>query len=161
MAKNTARATLQHKGNSIRPSLYGLILSRTVSLLRRCASGQLPRQRLWAAQAAEAPLPPDVHLVLSGEQCARLEIRAHHGASSVRSYSLVERLPSRDLVFPPSTPMKRGYETITGLENASSVPGRTQTATLASSAAANPRVQVPKSRVVSLSPTFAGRDLTC
>ena len=27
-------------------------------------------------------------------------------------------------------------------------------------AAANPRVPVPKSRVVSLSPTFAGRDLT-
>jgi hypothetical protein len=46
------------------------------------------------------------------------------------------------------------------VENASSVPGRTQTATAASSAAANPRVQVPKSRVVSLSPTFAGRDLT-
>ena len=43
----------------------------------------------------------------------------------------------------------------------SSVPGRTQTATPASSDAANPRVPVPKSRVVSLSPTFAGRDLTC
>jgi hypothetical protein len=41
-----------------------------------------------------------------------------------------------------------------------SVPGRTQTATLVSSDAANPRVPVPKSRVVSLSPTFAGRDLT-
>ena len=40
----------------------------------------------------------------------------------------------------------------------SSVPGRTQTATPASSDAANPRVPVPKSRVVSLSPTFAGRD---
>ena len=33
-------------------------------------------------------------------------------------------------------------------------------ATPASSASANPRVPVPKSRVVSLSPTFAGRDLT-
>ena len=41
-----------------------------------------------------------------------------------------------------------------------SVPGRTQTARFASSDAANPRVPVPKSRVVSLSPTFAGRDLT-
>ena len=34
-----------------------------------------------------------------------------------------------------------------------------QTATFASSDAANPRVPVPKSRVVSLSPTLAGRDL--
>jgi hypothetical protein len=42
----------------------------------------------------------------------------------------------------------------------SSVPGKTQTATLASSDAANPRVPVPKLRVVSLSPTFAGRDFT-
>ena len=31
---------------------------------------------------------------------------------------------------------------------------------LASSDAANPRVPVRKSRVISLSPTFAGRDLT-
>src|SRR5262249_30878251 len=40
-----------------------------------------------------------------------------------------------------------------------SVPGSTQTAMVAASDAANPRVPVPKSRVVSLSPTFAGRDL--
>ena len=44
--------------------------------------------------------------------------------------------------------------------NDSSVPGRTQTATFTSSDAANPRVPVPKLCVVSLSPTFAGRDLT-
>src|SRR6476620_2992792 len=56
--------------------------------------------------------------------------------------------------------MKRGRATTTAFANASSVPGRTQTATPASSAAAKPRVMVPKSRVVSLSPTFAGRDLT-
>src|SRR6516164_9913336 len=42
----------------------------------------------------------------------------------------------------------------------SSVPERTQTATFMSSDAANPRVPVPKFCVVSLSPTFAGRDLT-
>jgi hypothetical protein len=35
-----------------------------------------------------------------------------------------------------------------------------QTATFTSSCAANPRVPVPKLCVVSLSPTFAGRDLT-
>jgi hypothetical protein len=44
--------------------------------------------------------------------------------------------------------------------NDSSVPGRTQAATFVSSDAANPRVPVPKLCVVSLSPTFAGRDLT-
>ena len=42
----------------------------------------------------------------------------------------------------------------------SSVPGRTQTAMFMSSDAANPTVPVPKLCVVSLSPTFAGRDLT-
>jgi len=46
----------------------------------------------------------------------------------------------------------------TSLLKASSVPGRRQTAILGSSGAANPRVPVPKLRVVSLSPTFAGRD---
>src|SRR6516162_4957462 len=55
--------------------------------------------------------------------------------------------------------MSWSSETITEPENANSVPGRTQTAMVASSDAANPRVPVPKSRVVSLSPTFAGRDL--
>jgi hypothetical protein len=55
---------------------------------------------------------------------------------------------------------KRDSVIVTALANASSVPGRTQTATAPSSAPANPRVPVPKSRVVSLSPTFAGRDLT-
>jgi hypothetical protein len=41
-----------------------------------------------------------------------------------------------------------------------SVPGRMQTATFTSSCAANPRAPVPKLCVVSLSPTFAGRDVT-
>ena len=45
-------------------------------------------------------------------------------------------------------------------EKDNSVPGRRQTATLASSDAANPCVPVQKLRVVSLSPTLAGRDLT-
>lgn len=40
-------------------------------------------------------------------------------------------------------------------------PGRTQTAVLASSGAANPRVPVLKCCVLSFSPTFAGRDFTC
>jgi hypothetical protein len=147
------------KSRPLRDATYTDDLSRIVSARKRCASGHLPRLRSLAAQATEAPLPPDLHLVVSAEQCAHPEIRAHHGASTVLSYSLVGRLPSRDLVFPHPA-RKRGCVTVTALENASSVPGRTQTATPASSAAANPRVQVPKSRVVSLSPTFAGRDLT-
>src|SRR6516164_2523924 len=49
---------------------------------------------------------------------------------------------------------------MTSAEKASSVPGRMQTAVVESSGAANPRVPVLKLRVVSLSPTFAGRDLT-
>ena len=36
------------------------------------------------------------------------EIRAHRDASAVRSYSLVGRLPSRDLVFPPSNERRSG-----------------------------------------------------
>src|SRR5215510_15396489 len=48
----------------------------------------------------------------------------------------------------------------TSSEKASSVPGRMQTAVVGSSGAANPRVPVLKLRVLSLSPTFAGRDLT-
>ncbi len=55
--------------------------------------------------------------------------------------------------------LRRGIAMVPS-ENASSVPGRTQTATVASSAAAKPRVPVSKSRVVRLSPTLAGRDLT-
>src|SRR5260221_2373219 len=49
---------------------------------------------------------------------------------------------------------------ITSPEKASSVPGRMQTAVVESSGVANPRVPVLKLWVVSLSPTFAGRDLT-
>ena len=48
----------------------------------------------------------------------------------------------------------------TGLENASSVPGSRQTAVVKSSGAAKPRVPVPKSRVINLSPTCAARDVT-
>ena len=76
---------------------------RIVSLRGRRASGHLLRPRSWAALATEAPLLPDPHSVLSGEQCAHPEIRAHRGAASVRSYSLVGRLPSYGLAFPPST----------------------------------------------------------
>jgi hypothetical protein len=49
---------------------------------------------------------------------------------------------------------------LTSAEKASSVPGRMQTAVVESSGAANPRVPVLKLQLVSLSPTFAGRDLT-
>ena len=49
---------------------------------------------------------------------------------------------------------------LTGVVKASSVPGRTQTAVLQSSGAANPRVPVLKYWVRSFSPTLAGRDLT-
>src|SRR5919198_5385653 len=48
----------------------------------------------------------------------------------------------------------------TSSEKASSVPGRMHTAIVESSGAANPRVPVLKLRVVSLSPTSAGRDFT-
>ena len=61
------------------------------------------------------------------------------------------------IAFQPST--LRGRQ-LTSLAKASSVPGRTQTAVLASSGAANPLVPVLKWCVVSLSPTLAGRDLT-
>ena len=39
--------------------------------------GISPRPRSLAAQATEAPSPPDLHLVVSGEQCAHPEIQAH------------------------------------------------------------------------------------
>jgi hypothetical protein len=61
------------------------------------------------------------------------------------------------LTFKPNNPLGPH---LTWLAKASSVPGRTQTAVLTSSGAANPRVPVLKFRVVSLSPTLAGRDLT-
>src|SRR5262249_48954323 len=61
------------------------------------------------------------------------------------------------LAFQPSK--LRGRQP-TSLAKASSVPGRTQTAVLASSGAANPLVPVLTWWVVSLSPTLAGRDLT-
>src|SRR5262245_49098716 len=61
------------------------------------------------------------------------------------------------LVFQPSRPAGRHA---TSLAKASSVPGRTHTASPGSSDAENPRVPVPKSRVTSLSPTCAGRDRT-
>jgi hypothetical protein len=48
-------------------------------------------------------------------------------------------------------------EEVTSPENASSVPGSTQTAVLVSSGEAKPRVPVPKSVVTNFSPTFAGR----
>src|SRR5260370_676027 len=48
----------------------------------------------------------------------------------------------------------------TSREIASSVPGSTHTAVVASSWAAKPRVPVPKLRVVILSPTLAARDFT-
>src|SRR5579863_4440145 len=60
-------------------------------------------------------------------------------------------------VFHPSSPVGRQA---TSPANASSVPGNRQTAMPGSSAAAKPRVPVPKSRVISLSPTFAGRERT-
>src|ERR1700691_3902224 len=61
------------------------------------------------------------------------------------------------LVFQPSRPAGRQA---TSPENASSVPRIKHTAIPRSSEAAKPRVPVPKSRVTSLSPTFAGRDRT-
>ena len=108
-ARSSGVAIAQASGANVTSrSLHGLIRSRTVSLRRRCASACLLRQRSLAVQATEAPLPLDPRLVLSGEQCAHPEIRAHHGASSVRSYLLVGRLPSHDLGFLPSTLRESG-----------------------------------------------------
>src|ERR1700734_792088 len=61
------------------------------------------------------------------------------------------------LVFQPSRPAGKQA---TSRAKASSVPGIKQTAMARSSTSAKPRVPVPKSRVTSLSPTFAGRDRT-
>src|SRR5258708_11206651 len=61
------------------------------------------------------------------------------------------------LGFHPSIP---DAEHIAPPEKASRVRGRMQTAVVESSGVANPRVPVLKLWVVSLSPTFAGRDLT-
>src|ERR1700677_386566 len=61
------------------------------------------------------------------------------------------------LVFQPRSPAGRQA---TSPANASSVPGNKHTAMPRSSEAAKPRVPVPKSRVTSLSPTFADRDRT-
>src|SRR4029077_16728962 len=60
-------------------------------------------------------------------------------------------------VFHPSRPVGKH---VTSPAKASSVPGVTQTARPRSSAAEKPRVPVPKSRVTSLSLTFAGRERT-
>src|SRR5271165_4455285 len=59
------------------------------------------------------------------------------------------------LAFQPKKP--EGAH-LTSPANASSVPGRTHTAVVGSSGAANPRVPVLKLTVVSLSPTLAGLD---
>src|SRR6478672_7258467 len=60
-------------------------------------------------------------------------------------------------VLHPSRPVDKHA---TSPAKASSVPGITHTASRRSSAAEKPRVPVPKSRVTSLSPTFAGRERT-
>src|SRR5271157_1971752 len=60
-------------------------------------------------------------------------------------------------VFHPSRPVGKH---VTSPAKAISVPGITHTANPRSSAAEKPRVPVPKSRVTSLSPTFAGRERT-
>src|SRR5262245_22406843 len=50
-----------------------------ISLYRRSASEHLLRPLSLVAPAVEAPLPPDPHLVVSGELCVHREIRAHRG----------------------------------------------------------------------------------
>src|ERR1700730_15932428 len=60
-------------------------------------------------------------------------------------------------VFHPSRPLGKHA---TSPAKASSVPGITHTASPRSSTAEKPRVPVPKSRVTSSSPTFAGRERT-
>src|SRR5260370_32837875 len=76
-----------------------------ISPCMRRVSERPPPPQLLAAPEAEAPLLPDPHIALSGEQSARPEIRAHHGAPAARSYGFVGRLPSRARL---SAPSKRG-----------------------------------------------------
>src|SRR5215467_9464840 len=71
--------------------------------------------------------------------------------------SILLRARAAFIVLHPKT---RDDAHITSAEKASSVPGRMQTAVVESSGAENPHVPVLKLRVVSLSPTVAGRDLT-
>src|ERR1700722_15482580 len=61
------------------------------------------------------------------------------------------------LIFQPSRPAGKQA---TSPAKASSVPGIKHTAMPRLLTSAKPRVPVPKSRVTSLSPTFAGRDCT-
>ena len=58
------------KKHAAREATYIINVSQTVSLRGRPASGHRLRPRSLAALATEAPLPPDPHSVLSGEQCA-------------------------------------------------------------------------------------------
>src|SRR5262249_27208425 len=80
-AVHLAMSAKGHKrtfGFRVRRKTSGRIRSATadVSLHMRCTSDHL-RPRPLAALAVEAPLPPDPHLVVSGELCVHLEIRAH------------------------------------------------------------------------------------
>jgi hypothetical protein len=61
-----------------------------------------------------------------------------------------------DCLGPPNRPVRQAISPA----KASSVPGIKHTAVPRLSTSAKPRVPVPKSRVTSLSPTFAGRDCT-
>src|SRR5712692_5931530 len=68
---------------------------------------------------------------------------------------VLRRYPHRKPLLIRDRTVQSAYRT--SLANASSVPGRTQTAVVRSATEAKPRVPVPKSLVTSLSPIFAGR----
>jgi hypothetical protein len=139
--------------------------SGDVHLILHLATSTLRRQWRWALQERdESPsivaleVPSALHQqnasVLSQENSLdpdcwhlcnlvgfgpRAAVRTNHGCRAADSFQ----------------PSKLRGRQLTSLAKASSVPGRTQTAVLASSGAANPLV--PKWWVVSLSPTLAGR----
>src|SRR5258705_13188173 len=75
------------------------------------------------------------------------------------SFLTCRKIAVRQLVILAFHTNRRRWHAIS-CAKASSVPGMTHTASPRSSAAAKPRVPVPKSRVTSLSPTFAGRERT-
>src|ERR1700730_229606 len=98
---------------------------------------------------------------MSGERFAHLEIRVHRDGRTACFCSLDGILPLCSSFFARVHQSKpRGRQHSPSSKDASAVPGRTQTAVVQSSGAANPCVPVLKLWVVSLSPTLAGRDLT-
>ena len=127
--------------------------SRHVPLVALCLGRPLE-------PAVAERLPTDPRTEASAARCSHPEIRARRGVGSICPCGLVERLPSGSGLSAVHHSRRPTGSRLTSLAKANSAPGNTHTAKPRSSEAANPLVPVPKSRVTSLSPTFAGRDRT-